>query len=258
MANIKKANSGTSNTSYNGSFVNYDNNIDYAAKINEAVKAGDYASASMYEAQRNAKLVGLGRGNEATTDHIQVYGKSPTNNQGGTIYESKYGSINDAPSGWNTLATTNSGTYRNDGNSIFQKTSVNGYTPVGNGFNSSTGEFMWNNPQQASDYAYNQYIASGGNANVSKDYAMQNLIDKDYVGAINKGELGSYTQLLMDKAQAARDRILAEEEKKSRAKRASSAKNYGDKSNSFESEDGSSLYRDRLTQLHGGSRRYVY
>lgn len=269
-ASSKKSNTGTSNVSYNGSFINYDNNIDYAAKINEAVKAGDYASASMYEAKRNAKLVGLGRGNEATTDHIQVYQKSPTNNQGGTIYESKYGSINDAPSGWNTLATTNSGTYRNDGGNISQRTGrdANGYTytPVGNGINPSTGEFMWSNPQQASDYAYNQYIASGGNVNVSKDYAIQNLIDKDYVGAINKGELGSYTQLLMDKAQAARDRILAEEEKKSRAKRASSTKNYGDKSNSFESEkenesgapDGSSLYRDRLIQLLGGSRRYVY
>ena len=69
----------------------------------------------------------------------------------------------------------------------------------------------------------------------------------------------------MDKAQAARDRILAEEAKASLSKR---EKNYGDKSNSFEAEnesesksevpDSSSLYRDRLIQLLSGSRRYVY
>jgi hypothetical protein len=255
----------TSNVSYNGSFVTYDNDVDYAAKINEAVKAGDYAAASMYEAQRNAKLIGLGRGDEVTTDYIQVYSKSPTNNQGGPIYESKYGSVSDAPSGWTTVALNTGGTYRNDGDSISRRTGTgaNAWTTVGNAVNPSTGEFSWNNPQQASDYAYNQYIASGGNKNVSKDYALQNLIDKDYIDAVNRGEVASYTQLLMDKAQAARDRILAEEAKASLSKR---ARNYGDKSNSFEAEsesksetpDSSSLYRDRLIQLLSGSRRYVY
>lgn len=261
----------TSTVSYNGSFVTYDPSIDYAAKINEAVKAGDYAAASMYEAQRNAKLIDLGRGDEVTTNYIQVYSKSPTNNQGGPVYESKYGSVSDAPSGWTTVALNTGGTYRNDGDSISRKTGTgaNAWTTVGNAINPSTGEFMWNNPQQAADYAYNQYIAYGGNRNVSKDYALQNLIDKDYIDAINRGELASYTQLLMDKAQAARDRILAEEAKASLSKR---AKNYGDKNNSFEAEnenkgkseskseapDYSSLYRDRLIQLLTGSRRYVY
>jgi len=259
----------SSNVSYNGSFVTYDPAIDYQAKINEAVKAGDYAAASKYEAQRNAKLIDLGRGDEVTTNYIQVYSKSPTNNQGGPVYESKYRSISDAPSGWTTVALNIGGTYRNDGDSISRKTGTgaNAWTTVGNTINPSTGEFMWNNPQQASDYAYNQYIAYGGNRNVSKDYALQNLIDKDYIDAINRGEVASYTQLLMDKAQAARDRILAEKAKSSLSKR---AKNYGDKNNSFEAEseskneskseapDSSSLYRDRLIQLLSGSRRYVY
>jgi hypothetical protein len=255
----------TSTVSYNGSFVNYDPATDYQAKINEAVKAGDYAAASKYEAQRNAKLIGLGRGDEVTTNYIQVYSKSPTNNQGGPSYESKYKSISDAPSDWTTVALNIGGTYRNDGDSISRKTGTgaNAWTTVGNAINPSTGEFSWNNPQQASDYAYNQYIAYGGNRNVSKDYAIQNLIDKDYIDAVNKGELASYTQLLMDKAQAARDRILAEKTKSSLSER---AKNYGDKSNSFEAEseskseapDSSSLYRDRLIQLLSGSRRYVY
>ena len=267
--NQKKNNTSTKNktptVSYNGSFVNYDPAIDYQAKINEAVKAGDYAAASKYEAQRNAKLIGLGRGDEVTTNYIQVYSKSPTNNQGGPVYESKYGSVSDAPSGWTTVALNTGGTYRNDGDSISRRTGTgaNAWTTVGNAVNPSTGEFSWNNPQQASDYAYNQYIAYGGNRNVSKDYALQNLIDKDYIDAINRGELASYTQLLMDKAQAARDRILAEEAKASLSKR---EKNYGDKSNSFEAEseskneapDSSSLYRDRLIQLLSGSRRYVY
>ena len=50
-----------------------------------------------------------------------MYSKSPTNNQGGPIYESKYGSVSDAPSGWTTVALNTGGTYRNDGDSISRK-----------------------------------------------------------------------------------------------------------------------------------------
>lgn len=254
-----------SNISYNGSFVSYDDKTDYQAKINQAIKAGDYAAAAQYEVQRNAKLEGMGRGNEATTNYIQVYKGSPTNNQGGVSYESKYGGIGDAPSGWTTLATTNSGTYKNDGSTISQRTGANAsgptYTPVGNSINSSTGEFAWSNPQTAQDYAYNQYIGAGGNQNVSKEYALKNLIDNDYLDAVTKGNVGTYTQVLMDKAQAARDKVI----KKQRA--ASRVNEYGDEKNSFESEsnkvpeaavDPQELYRQNLIRLTSGQRKYIY
>lgn len=51
---------------------NYDKNIDYQAKINEAVKQGDYLSAAMYEQQRNAKITGEGR-KEQQTHYYEMY-----------------------------------------------------------------------------------------------------------------------------------------------------------------------------------------
>ena len=50
----------------------YDKNIDYQAKINEAIKNGDYLSAAMYEQQRNAKIAGEGR-KEGQTHYYEMY-----------------------------------------------------------------------------------------------------------------------------------------------------------------------------------------
>lgn len=50
----------------------YDKDIDYQAKINEAVKRGDYLSAAMYEQQRNAKIAGEGR-KEGQTHYYEMY-----------------------------------------------------------------------------------------------------------------------------------------------------------------------------------------
>lgn len=50
----------------------YDKNIDYQAKINEAIKQGDYLSAAMYEQQRNAKIAGEGR-KEGQTHYYEMY-----------------------------------------------------------------------------------------------------------------------------------------------------------------------------------------
>lgn len=56
--------------SYNG--VDYNTAVDYMAKIQDAVKRGDYAAAAQYEKQRNAKIQGEGLQNFDTTN---LYGK---------------------------------------------------------------------------------------------------------------------------------------------------------------------------------------
>ena len=59
-----------SQKSYDG--VDYNTAIDYMAKIQDAVKRGDYAAAAQYEKQRNAKIQGEGLQNFETTN---LYGK---------------------------------------------------------------------------------------------------------------------------------------------------------------------------------------
>ena len=59
-----------SQKSYNG--VDYNTAVDYMAKIQDAVKRGDYAAAAQYEKQRNAKIQGEGLQNFDTTN---LYGK---------------------------------------------------------------------------------------------------------------------------------------------------------------------------------------
>lgn len=74
----------TNQKSYNG--VNYDNDTDYQALINQAVNSGDYALANQYERSRNAKIQGEGLTNK--------YGI--TNNYGNM-------SFNDLPANWRTV-----------------------------------------------------------------------------------------------------------------------------------------------------------
>ena len=59
-----------SQKSYDG--VDYNTAVDYMAKIQDAVKRGDYAAAAQYEKQRNAKIQGEGLQNFETTN---LYGK---------------------------------------------------------------------------------------------------------------------------------------------------------------------------------------
>ena len=59
-----------SQKSYGG--VDYNTAVDYMAKIQDAVKRGDYAAAAQYEKQRNAKIQGEGLQNFETTN---LYGK---------------------------------------------------------------------------------------------------------------------------------------------------------------------------------------
>ena len=51
----------------------YDKNTNYQKLINEAVKAGDYTSAAIYEAQRNEKIDGEGIAGYDKTNHYASY-----------------------------------------------------------------------------------------------------------------------------------------------------------------------------------------
>jgi O6-methylguanine-DNA--protein-cysteine methyltransferase len=51
----------------------YDKNVDYTAKINQAIAAQDYRSAAIYEQQRNEKIQGEGLTKYKTTSHYVDY-----------------------------------------------------------------------------------------------------------------------------------------------------------------------------------------
>lgn len=53
--------------------VDYNTEVDYMAKIQDAVKRGDYAAAAQYEKQRNAKIQGEGLQNFETTNLYSKY-----------------------------------------------------------------------------------------------------------------------------------------------------------------------------------------
>lgn len=220
------------NVSYNGDFISINPNTDYQAKINEAVSRGDYAAAARAEAERNAKLQYLGRGSEATSNYVNVYGSAPTNNQGGIVYTNKNNSFSDLPSNW-TTANVGGQTYTKDNSGkIYElsgaNTGGNTYSFVGDGINPNTGEFTFSNPQSARDVAYDKYIASGGNQNVSKEYALDKLIDGGYIDALLKGTANEYTTGVRAQAQANKEKELA--------RQAALIEKYADFDNSFESE----------------------
>ena len=245
------------NTSYNGSFLSYDKGTDYQAKINEAVKSGNFSAAATYEAQRNAKLSDMGKGNEATTNYVNVYNNGKTNNQGGTIYAPKNTSPGTLTSG--QTGSYNGATYKNDGGTFYQKTGANSsgstWGVVGDGWNGNN-EFTMSNPNMARDMAYQQYVGSGGTA--SKEYALSKLIDPNYISALGSGSAGQYSSDLVAKAKAEND------EKKAKAASVTS-KRYGDVENSFESDndeevkavDRDSAYDDYIRTIMTGGRRHV-
>lgn len=183
-------------TSYNGGYITIDPGTDYQALINAAVAKGDYTAAAQAEAQRNAKLISQGLKDQTTTNYVSVYNNGTPNNQGGTIYANTVNNLKDLPTGW-TTATVNGINYTQDANGINQQTGGNAtgaiYSQVGNKINPTTGELMWTNPADAANEAYRQYLMSGGDSKVTKDYAIQNLIDPSYVYALGGGTAADWT-----------------------------------------------------------------
>ena len=51
----------------------YDKNTDYKKLMDEAVKAGDYARAAIYEQQRNEKIAGEGLTQYGATNQYSTY-----------------------------------------------------------------------------------------------------------------------------------------------------------------------------------------
>lgn len=266
------------NISYNGNFITIDTKTDYQSKINDAVKKGDYASAAKAEAERNAKLVYLGRGNEVTNNYVRPYTASNgssgkgTNNKGGLVFTDKNTGISDLPSNW-TSTKLNGATYTRDKNgNIFQIVGANQngntYSLVGNGINKDTGEFTFANPQSARDEAYRQYIMSGGNKNVSKEYALNNLIDSSYIDSLLNGTVNDFNSKIIAEAKA--------KQEAEKARLAALAEKYGSTDNSFESDyDENNVitapsepvvieepvlnpYQEYILRLVNGSRMHVY
>ena len=75
-------------SSYDGNngAVSFDNDVDYQARINAAVAAGDMTSAAMAERQRNAKIDATGSSYQKTNNYSQ-YLTNGTQNSGNTYYD---------------------------------------------------------------------------------------------------------------------------------------------------------------------------
>ena len=214
------------NTSYNGSYLDVDLGTDYQAKINSAVASGDYDSAAYYESLRNAKInylnsVNGNAGNYKTSNnYVSNYG---SNNKNGISYNSNYKDFSSLPSNW-TTANVNGATYKNDNGLISQRTGYIDGTPnylvKGNRINPDTGEWMFNNYDDAKKAAYNQYLGVvGGSQFGDLDSAYKylddnNVLGKDYVERFMNGTQGQYSQKLADEMYNKEQMQIREEKRK--------------------------------------------
>lgn len=214
------------NTSYNGSYLDVDLGTDYQAKINSAVASGDYDSAAYYESLRNAKInylnsVNGNTGNYQTSNnYVSNYGG---NNQNGVAYNSNYKDFSSLPSNW-TTANVNGATYKNDNGLISQRTGyidgVPNYLVKGNRINSDTGEWMFDNYDDAKKAAYNQYLGIvGGSQFGDLDSAYKyldenNVLGKDYIERFMNGTQGQYSQKLADEMYNKEQMQIREEKRK--------------------------------------------
>lgn len=214
------------NTSFGGDFLTVDLNQDYTKLIDAARANGDFASAAVYEAMRNAKINHLnangGTDLTATNEFIKDYGY--VNNQNGMIYTSNK-AIKDlanlAPGRYNI----NGIIYTKDENdNIFQ-----GDRLVGNGMNGNTGEFTFNDINDAKN-AYVQQMAGIGVAPAGatyEDLAKQGKVSESYLNALMEGTTNDYNQTIM---------ATVKEDKKDKARAASVAGNTSGESSSLEAE----------------------
>lgn len=205
------------NTSYNGSFLTINTNTDYTKLMNDAAAKGDYTSAAKYEAMRNAKVNYLNSTGDnrysVTNNYVKDYGY--TNNQGGQIFTNNQSSLSGLPDNW-TKVNINGANYTRDKNGniyeagrVYDNGELDSLRLVGNGINSSTGAFTFNDYNDARNYAYDNYIRSVGLDKYGKDaydyIESKGLVDKKYVDAIMNGTGAQYTQSVMDASQKDQD-----------------------------------------------------
>ena len=158
-------------TDNRGNYIGYDSNKDYSALISDAVSRGDYQSAAVYEAYRNAKIANQGLPYEQTNNYSQYLP------MGGV--------------GWND------GTWGSSGDG-------SGGGTTGNAYLDMIGEIGWNNPyaeqiQQAlaalnQPYVYDpnnpQALAVKENYTQAGQQAMENTLAQ--VSARTGGLASSY------------------------------------------------------------------
>lgn len=214
---IPKPSTVNTNTSYNGSYLSIDPNHDYEADVINYSKAGNYKDAAYAEVARNAKLTYLNQGDKVTNRYADVYKQSNgngTNGKGGTVYADKYNNFGALPDNW-SAARINGVAYTKDkAGHIYQNVGnfANGNVEnmlVGDSYNKDTNELRYSNRDDATQAAYNQFIGSGGNKNITKEYALDNgLIDNGYIDALMNGTTGNYSNTIADGAKAERARAL--------------------------------------------------
>ena len=193
------------NTSYNGNYVGVDLGTDYQAKMNDAIASGDYYAAAQYEAARNAKInylnsIGQNTGNYGTTtNYVSEYSG---NNQGGQAYNPKlnysdFKSGTGVPNDWTTLNVGGIRYKRDDTGNIYQYTGTNADTGQeqwrlkGSGINPQTGEWTYNNYEDAKQAAYDAYRAATG------DYT--GTLSPDYINRVLNGTNNQYQEQLAEK-----------------------------------------------------------
>lgn len=112
--NKSSTSSNKNGTSSNKSSGSFDKNVDYQAKINQAVAKGDLQSAAVYEQQRNDKInAGYGGGYQTTNKYSQYLPGSSSGSSGGSGSSGSSSSPSSSgASGAGSLGAQMSGTYQ--------------------------------------------------------------------------------------------------------------------------------------------------
>lgn len=183
----------------------YDKNVDYQAKINEAIKKGDYLSAAMYEQQRNAKIAGEGR-KEGQTHYYEMY------LTGYGLDLSKYDTS--SPSTTPSKPSTPSSTPENNNSSattprVGSKVSIKDTAKTYGGSASNVSIPSWVKEQSKNGYTVSAINSSAGEALIQELYSWVKLTDLD-LKQYKKGGLVDSTGLAwLDGTKTAPEMVLS-------------------------------------------------
>lgn len=207
------------NASYDGKYLTVDLNTDYTALQNDAASKGDYTAAAKYEALRNAKVNYLNStgDNRYSISNDYVRDSGQRNSQGGSVFYGGLDNLGVLPENWMD-ATVGGSRYVRDGNGRIYKVDNTlddgtGGTRqfVGSGINAQTGEFTFDNQEDARRAAYNNYIRSNGlgvYGDGAYDYIDKNgLVDQGYIDAVQGGNGAEYAQALAEQRRKEREEL---------------------------------------------------
>lgn len=156
---------------------------DYQSEINNAISKGDYAAAKQLEDQRNAKI------NYLNT----MQGNYAGNQNWNTTNSYDYNSFSDLPSNWSS-ASVGGNTYTNQDGKYYD--SDNNF--LGTGWNSSTGNFTYNDRNDAASAAQ-QYVISNNSGLSNYGLEATDYYDKatggissSFIEAVQNGTIDSW------------------------------------------------------------------